>query len=113
MVTFVITNKCGGQCSFDLEGISAGAILEHRVVGDMDGRAGTGRLPLPLRRRPISMRGRLDRHRRAVRPDAPVASSTRIATGGALLPSEHHQRSRDIPEHSGIQVWCFPDGQHA
>jgi uncharacterized cupredoxin-like copper-binding protein len=28
MVTFVITNKCGGQCSFDLEGIRAGAILE-------------------------------------------------------------------------------------
>ena len=27
MVTFVITNKCGGQCSFDLEGIKAGAIL--------------------------------------------------------------------------------------
>src|SRR6476660_9770977 len=28
MVTFVITNHCGGQCSFDLEGVKAGAILE-------------------------------------------------------------------------------------
>jgi uncharacterized cupredoxin-like copper-binding protein len=28
MVTFVIENKCEGQCSFDLEGIKAGAILE-------------------------------------------------------------------------------------
>ena len=27
MVTFVITNKCADQCSFDLEGIKAGAIL--------------------------------------------------------------------------------------
>jgi uncharacterized cupredoxin-like copper-binding protein len=27
MVTFVITNKCAYQCSFDLEGIEAGAIL--------------------------------------------------------------------------------------
>jgi uncharacterized cupredoxin-like copper-binding protein len=27
-VTFVITNKCNGQCSFDLEGIKAGAILD-------------------------------------------------------------------------------------
>jgi uncharacterized cupredoxin-like copper-binding protein len=27
-VTFVITNKCDAQCSFDLEGIKAGAILE-------------------------------------------------------------------------------------
>ena len=54
MVTFVITNKCGGQCSFDLEGIKAGAILEPRAVGDMDGRAGPGHLPLPLRRRPLS-----------------------------------------------------------
>jgi uncharacterized cupredoxin-like copper-binding protein len=27
MVTFVITNKCRDQCSFDLEGIKAGAIL--------------------------------------------------------------------------------------
>jgi uncharacterized cupredoxin-like copper-binding protein len=28
MVTFVITNKCASQCSFDLEGSKAGAILE-------------------------------------------------------------------------------------
>jgi uncharacterized cupredoxin-like copper-binding protein len=28
MVTFVITNKCAYQCSFDLEGIKAGAILD-------------------------------------------------------------------------------------
>jgi hypothetical protein len=27
MVTFVITNHCFDQCSFDLEGIKAGAIL--------------------------------------------------------------------------------------
>ena len=27
MVTFVITNNCFGPCSFDLEGIKAGAIL--------------------------------------------------------------------------------------
>ena len=27
MVTLVITNKCNDQCSFDLEGIKAGAIL--------------------------------------------------------------------------------------
>jgi uncharacterized cupredoxin-like copper-binding protein len=26
MITFVIANKCAGQCSFDLEGIKAGAI---------------------------------------------------------------------------------------
>ena len=30
MVTFVITNNCDGQCSFDLEGIRAGAILDPR-----------------------------------------------------------------------------------
>jgi plastocyanin len=29
MVTFVITNKCNGPCSFDLEGIKAGAILNN------------------------------------------------------------------------------------
>ena len=28
MVTFVITSHCGGQCSFDLEGVKAGAILD-------------------------------------------------------------------------------------
>jgi uncharacterized cupredoxin-like copper-binding protein len=28
MVTFVIMNKCEGQCSFDLEGIKAGTILD-------------------------------------------------------------------------------------
>ena len=28
MVTFEITNKCDFQCSFDLEGIKAGAILD-------------------------------------------------------------------------------------
>ncbi len=28
MVTFVITSKCDGECSFDLEGIKAGAILD-------------------------------------------------------------------------------------
>lgn len=28
MVTFVITNRCNDQCSFDLEGIRAGAILD-------------------------------------------------------------------------------------
>jgi uncharacterized cupredoxin-like copper-binding protein len=28
MVTFVITNKCAYECSFDLEGIKAGAILD-------------------------------------------------------------------------------------
>ena len=28
MVTFVITNKCADLCSFDLEGIKAGAILD-------------------------------------------------------------------------------------
>jgi hypothetical protein len=27
LVTFVITSKCDGGCSFDLEGIKAGAIL--------------------------------------------------------------------------------------
>lgn len=28
LVTFVITSKCGGGCSFDLEGVKAGAILK-------------------------------------------------------------------------------------
>jgi uncharacterized cupredoxin-like copper-binding protein len=28
LVTFVITSKCDGECSFDLEGIKAGAILD-------------------------------------------------------------------------------------
>ena len=54
MVTFVITNNCIGQCSFDLEGIKAGAILDHGPVGDVDGRAGPGHLPLPLRRDPTA-----------------------------------------------------------
>ena len=44
MVTFVITNKCEDLCSFDLEGIKAGALLSGSV-GDVDGRAGPGRLP--------------------------------------------------------------------
>ena len=63
MVTFVITSNCDGQCSFDLEGIRAGAILDHGPVGDMDGRAGTRGLPLPLRRRPFHEG---DAHRRAL-----------------------------------------------
>ena len=29
MVTFVITNNCTGPCSFDLQGIKAGAILNN------------------------------------------------------------------------------------
>ena len=38
MVTFVIKNKCVGQCSFDLEGIKAGrssnpASSEHGPLG--------------------------------------------------------------------------------
>ena len=30
MVTFVITNNCTGRCSFDLQGIKAGAILTNK-----------------------------------------------------------------------------------
>ena len=50
MVTFVITNKCIYQCSFDLEGDQGGRDTRPGSVGDVDGRAGAGLLPLPLRR---------------------------------------------------------------
>ena len=50
MVTFVINNKCVGFCSFDLEGVKAGTHTRPRRVGDVDGRATPGQLPLPLRR---------------------------------------------------------------
>ena len=43
MVTFVITNHCSDQCSFDLEGIKAGAILNT-------GQSETWTVPLPAGR---------------------------------------------------------------
>ena len=34
MVTFVITNNCLGFCSFDLQGVKAGAILNTPVKSE-------------------------------------------------------------------------------
>ena len=51
-----------GRCSFDLEGVKAGAILNHGPVGNVDGRAGPGHLPLPLRHRSERHEGIVHRH---------------------------------------------------
>ena len=57
MVTFVITNHCVDHCSFDLEGIKAGALLNPGQSETWTVALAPGSLPLPLRRAPDLMKG--------------------------------------------------------